>query len=537
VYNNRMPKILKNVTGSAIPVADTGISIAANSSYTIPPQDYLLWAASTNITTPVTNGSIVVNDGVLDLTNANGIDLNRALDFLLYPDTAFNVRFLSSPERANSLTSKTVQEAIEEVKQSAISASQVKQAFEDFMFDAYAGNGGNDNQYAFIPTTNSGSSDIDGAISVVGNDYEGIHILNSLTSAVSRPMVEAFNRVNRIKVGAQTETFEIRARIETLADVSQKFTTRYGLMDINTAGLPANGIIFSYDPIYPVTAVSQVVTATPVTTSKLPTQTFTQTINGFNYSYVFTTTETVQLTTWTRANNTLYRVTINGINCNYTSDANATDPEIAVGIANAINTNVGATVTAATTGGTKPVIITGDIVGADFTWSTSANITSVDNTATPVASTIVSSLISLINADGALPVTASGTNTLVMTADVAGTPFTYAGTTNLTQVLTTPNVVQVLYSGNWIASVVNSSTVTNLNSGVSVVANQWYRLKAVINNTASAVTFYINDILIGTITTAVPSAAMHYVLKLEKTLGTVSRTTSIDYIYWIRDRN
>lgn len=436
----------------------------------------------------------------------------------------------------NGFTSVEVQSAIEEVKNLVTESRKVKQAFEDFMFDAYAGNGGNDNQYSFTAISNSGSSNIDGAVTVVGNDYEGIHILDSLTSAVSRPMVEAFNRVNRIKLGALVENFEFRIRIETLATTAQKFTTRYALMDTNTAGIAPNFIGFSYDPTYPVTAVAQVVTVTPVVTSKAPTQVFTETLNGTNYTYTYTTTKIIQLTTWTRANNTLYTFTINGTPCNYTSDASATDAEIATGLANAINAAAGGTVTATTTAGTKPVIITANTAGVDFTWSTSVNITSADNTATPVTTTVVSNLISSINADGPLPITASGTSTLILTADTAGTAFTYSGTSNLTNVLTTANVVSVSYSGNWVCSVSNNSTVTSVDSGIPIVAGTWYKTSATINAAGTAVYFYIDDVLVATINTAVPLVGMRFIFKLEKTLGTVSRTTSIDYIYWNKER-
>jgi hypothetical protein len=436
----------------------------------------------------------------------------------------------------NGFTSTEVQSAIEEVKNLVTEARKVKQAFEDFMFDAYAGNGGNDNQYAFTAIANGGSSNVDGAVTAVGNDYEGIHILDSLTSATARPLVDAFNQVNRIKLGALTENFEFRVRVETLATTAQKFTTRYGLMDVNTAGLAPNFIGFSYDPVYPVSPVAQVVTVTPVTTSREPTQVFTETLNGTPYTYTYTTQEIIQLTTWTRANNTLYRVTINGINCDYTSDANATDAEIATGLANAINTNVGGTVTATTTGGTKPVTITGNVTGVSFTWSVSANITASDITAQPNATTICNSLRASINADGPLPITASGTSTLILTSDTAGTPFTYSGTANLTNVLTTANVVEVLYSGNWICTVSNNSTVTSVDSGVPVVANKWDRLSATVNAAGTTTYFYINEVLVATINTQVPLVGMRFIFKLEKTLGTVSRTTSIDYIYWNKER-
>jgi len=530
----------------------------------------------------------------------------------------------------NGFVSTDAQSAIEEVKSLVTEARKVKQAFEDFMFDAYAGNGGNDNQYSFLPTANSGSSNIDN-VSVVGDDYEGIHILDSLISATARPLVNAFGGVNRIKIGYGAENWEFRVRIETLADVNQKFTTRYGLMDVDTIGIPANGILMSYDPTYPVTPVAQVVTVTPIVTSKEPTQLFTETINGTPYTHTYLTTETVTTTPnsfpvatfqqisvaqWTRTNNTLYTITINGFVSSYTSDANATDAEIAIGLRSAINanTNINTVVVAAgsakpftvtslvlgqaftysasanittitlvtanvpveqytqtingtpytyvsdgtptatevcnglralinadgplpvTASGTTTLILTADVVGASFTHSPSANMSTVDNTPSTTATAVVTGLKTLINADGPLPVTATGTTTLILTADVPGTAFTNSGTANLTQVLTTANVVQVFYSGNWICTIVNNSTVTSVNSGVAIVANKFDKISVTVDANRTVAYFYINDAIVATINTAIPAVAMRFIFKLEKTLGTTSRTTSVDYIYWNKER-
>jgi len=529
----------------------------------------------------------------------------------------------------NGFASTEVQSAIEEILTSFIEASKVRQAFEDFMFDFYQGAGGNDNQYSFLPAANSGSSNIDFG-GVIGNDYEGIHILDSLVFATSRPLVEAFGGVNRIKLGALVENFEFRVRIETLATIAQKFTTRYGLMDVSTIGLPANGIIFSYDPIYPVTPIAQVVTVTPIVTSKAPTQAFTEVLNGTNYTHTYTTTKTVTTTpnsfpvatfqknniNPTRANNTLYTATINGTLCSYTSDATATDTEIQTGLIAAINgsvqapnvtattngvsdifvtsdilgtaftitvsaTNVLTTVTAnvpvesytqtingtpytfvsdgtptatevvtglknlinadgplaVTATGTTTLILTADVVGADFTHSVSANMSTVDNTPSTTATAVVTGLKAIINADGPLQITATGTTTLILTSDVPGTAFTYAdANSNLTNVLTTANVVEVLYSGNWICSIINSSIATSVNTGIPVVAGQWDIISARVNASGTSTTFSVNGVLAATINTAVPIVGLRFLFKLEKTVGIISRTTSIDYIYWNKER-
>lgn len=108
-----MAKIVKNTTGSDIEVAQAGLTIPASSSYTIEIDEHTLWASDdviTEITADVTAGNLVINDGLNDLSATAG------LNFLRYPDFAFNVRFLSEPERSNCFASKTVQEAIEEAR-------------------------------------------------------------------------------------------------------------------------------------------------------------------------------------------------------------------------------------------------------------------------------------------------------------------------------------------------------------------------------------------------------------------------------------
>jgi hypothetical protein len=74
-----MSKILKNTTVSAIFVSDVGVSIAGLGQYTIPEQDYLLWAASSNTVTYVGAAELVVNDGSFDLNISDGIDLIKGL--------------------------------------------------------------------------------------------------------------------------------------------------------------------------------------------------------------------------------------------------------------------------------------------------------------------------------------------------------------------------------------------------------------------------------------------------------------------------
>lgn len=121
--------------------------------------------------------------------------------------------------------------------------------FEDFVFDAYAGAGTNDNQYSFTRFTNGtgSSSDVDGTVAAAGNDYFGIHILNTGTTTTGRAGIGAHNNVNRLMLGGRQVIYETRVRVETLSDATNSFTSYYGFMDGNAAGVPGNGMYFSYN--------------------------------------------------------------------------------------------------------------------------------------------------------------------------------------------------------------------------------------------------------------------------------------------------
>lgn len=70
-----MSKIIKNITGSDIFISDVGVSLLANSSFTVNPTEYMLWASSSSLIPYVGNGSLIINDGTFDLSMADGISL------------------------------------------------------------------------------------------------------------------------------------------------------------------------------------------------------------------------------------------------------------------------------------------------------------------------------------------------------------------------------------------------------------------------------------------------------------------------------
>ena len=81
-----------------------------------------------------------------------------------------------------------------------------------------------------------------------------------------------------------------------------------------------------------------------------------------------------------------------------------------------------------------------------------------DSTAT--AAEIVTGLTTLINADVPLPVTASGTTTLILTADIGGVPFSAKASDNLTPVYST------------------TESLTNALTNISLEDSTWYGLAA-----------------------------------------------------------
>lgn len=107
-----MSKILINTTATEIELDVYGVTIPPNNfNYVIPISQYSLLAEDdviAEITPFVNSGDIVVNDGFNNLTASDGIN------YLKYPDEAFNIRFRSNPERNNDFKAKNVQEAIEE---------------------------------------------------------------------------------------------------------------------------------------------------------------------------------------------------------------------------------------------------------------------------------------------------------------------------------------------------------------------------------------------------------------------------------------
>lgn len=122
-----MSKILKNQTASPVDITDTGVTVPASGQYVIPPQDYPLWAASSDAVTEVGNGTIVVNDGSADLSISDGIDLIKGIfrRFIISsPTIAHQTATLADVEYSYSLPSGTRQFTVK-----VLGDSKVKYSF------------------------------------------------------------------------------------------------------------------------------------------------------------------------------------------------------------------------------------------------------------------------------------------------------------------------------------------------------------------------------------------------------------------------
>lgn len=90
-------------------------------------------------------------------------------------------------------------------------------------------------------------------------------------------------------------------------------------------------------------------------------------------------------------------------------------------------------------------------------------------------------------------------------------------------------------AGNWQGCTRQASgTEATVDTGVPVVANTWVALQWIYDSSVPSVTFLVNGVSVGTITTAIPNSAgqtMQGNIYILKTTGGTSRTLEIDYAY------
>jgi hypothetical protein len=88
-------------------------------------------------------------------------------------------------------------------------------------------------------------------------------------------------------------------------------------------------------------------------------------------------------------------------------------------------------------------------------------------------------------------------------------------------------------SGKWQLLCSSGGTTTTADSGITVAADTWYKLRAVINAAGTSVEFFIDGVSVGTITTNIPTGTSNLVspcVRALKKLGTTNRLLYCDYI-------
>lgn len=88
-------------------------------------------------------------------------------------------------------------------------------------------------------------------------------------------------------------------------------------------------------------------------------------------------------------------------------------------------------------------------------------------------------------------------------------------------------------SPNWQIVTASNNNRTFVTTSVPVTANTWDDLKIVVNSTGTLVTFYINGVEVGTITTNIPVGAgrnVGYGWGIYKTAGNTARTVDVDWM-------
>lgn len=89
-------------------------------------------------------------------------------------------------------------------------------------------------------------------------------------------------------------------------------------------------------------------------------------------------------------------------------------------------------------------------------------------------------------------------------------------------------------SGNWQIVTASNSVRTFTTTGTAIDNANLQKLRIDVNADATSVTFYINDVAVGTHTTNIPSGASRLTTSgvyLQKSAGTIARTANVDYLY------
>jgi len=86
-----------------------------------------------------------------------------------------------------------------------------------------------------------------------------------------------------------------------------------------------------------------------------------------------------------------------------------------------------------------------------------------------------------------------------------------------------------VFGGNWELVTRNASGIDSVDSNIPVIINTYYKLKIEMSNEDSK--FYINGVLIATLSTRIPSGVLVHNTLIVKSVGLIARTMNVDYYY------
>ena len=186
------------------------------------------------------DGYLYTSDGDLAIGCASA----KALRFFTGGTLTANERAQISPA-GNLLVGTTTDNTLDKIQISRGSSVNfpVMEMFDDFLWTTL---GSGTNPYSVVSAVTGSGAAITVETTATNNDYMGMITASTGTTTTGHAVIDFFNSVNKIRIGGRRIFFEARVQIPTLSVAAQTFTVQIGIEDGNAAGLPANGIFFSY---------------------------------------------------------------------------------------------------------------------------------------------------------------------------------------------------------------------------------------------------------------------------------------------------
>lgn len=93
--------------------------------------------------------------------------------------------------------------------------------------------------------------------------------------------------------------------------------------------------------------------------------------------------------------------------------------------------------------------------------------------------------------------------------------------------------------GQWVIATANNSTRTKTNTTTAAVSGAWVYLKTITNAAGTQTDFYVNNVLVGSISTNIPNTiarSFDYTCFISKTVGTTASLLFVDRCFLAKER-